>query len=131
VVLVLALDLLLLLLSLLLLLLPLPLLSPSSAPVLPPGPIPPLPPVTPPTSPQHSQHATRQHEHNSRIMSSPENCRTPAAPTTLNGQEYHNLPAHLAAQVAALPSFPAPQRRSCRSHGTAIAASSVSFNFYF
>jgi hypothetical protein len=96
---------------------------------LPSGPPPPpdtAMPVTPPTSPQRSQHAARQHERDSRIMGSPENRRTPAAsnrPPTLNGREYHNLPAHIAAQLAALPSFPVPQRRSRR------AASSVSFNF--
>ena len=91
------------------------------------------PPVTPPTSPQRSQHAARQVERDSRLMGSPENRRTPAAPTpaplpsmrpaTFNGRQYSHLPAHLADQLAALLPLPTPQR--CP-HGSAAAAPVVS-----
>jgi hypothetical protein len=118
--------------------------GPTSVPPLPPPPAaasaaspPPgaAVPVTPPKSPQRSQQAARQLERNSRTLGSPENCRTPAAPPvpslrppTLNGQEYHHLPANLAAQLAALPPLPVPIR-SHRHRGAAPAASSVSFKF--
>ena len=91
--------------------------------------------ATPSTSPQRSQQAGHQLERNNRTLGGPENHRTPSVPslpsirpTTFNGHQYTHLPAHLADQLASLPPLPAPQRRSCHSHGTA-ALSSVSFTF--
>ncbi|KAI9429430.1 hypothetical protein H4582DRAFT_2065258 [Lactarius indigo] len=116
-----------------------PAISPTSAPALPPAsPAIPLAPaplsgaamhVTPPTSPQHSQHAAHQQEHDSHQMGSSKNCCTPVAPTlprppTLNGQEYHHLPANLAIQLAHIPPHPMPLRRCpCCLHGSAAASS--------
>ncbi|KAH9010633.1 hypothetical protein EDB85DRAFT_1901807 [Lactarius pseudohatsudake] len=113
-----------------------PALPPTSAPAPPPTSAPALPPpttgaampVTPPTSLQQSQHAACQQEHDSHIMGSPENCHTPAAPNlprppTLNGWEYHHLPANLATMLAHLPPMPVPQRRS--HHHNAAATSSM------
>src|SRR5216683_1728475 len=88
-------------------------------------------PSTPPTSPQRSQATGHHTERANRIMGSPEQRRTPAAPlapsaaavpppsnqsrepVTFGGQTYHNLPPHLAALLAAVAPFPAaPQNRS-------------------
>ena len=90
-------------------------------------------PSTPPTSPQHSQATGRHTERANRIMGSPEQRRTPAAPlapsaaavpppsnqsrepVTFGGQTYHNLPPHLAALVAATPSLSAAPQPSTSS----------------
>ena len=88
---------------------------------------------TPPTSPQRSQAAGRHTERTSRIMGSPEQRRTPAAPlapsatvvpppsnqsrgpVTFGGQTYHNLPPHLVAQMATTAPFPAAPQPSTSS----------------
>jgi len=85
---------------------------------------------TPPTSPQRSQAAGRHTERANRIMGSPEQRRTPAAPlapsatavpppsnqsrgpVTFGGQTYHNLPPHLVAQMAATASLSAAPQPS-------------------
>ncbi len=90
-------------------------------------------PSTPPTSPQRSQATGRHTERANRIMGSPEQRRTPAAPlapsaaavpppsnqsrepVTFGGQTYHNLPPHLAALVAATPSLSAAPQPSTSS----------------
>ena len=70
-----------------------------------------------PTSPQLHQQASHYQEHNQCIMGSPEQRRIPATfsnststhhPSVFNGQAFHHLPAHLAAQLAALPPMPGP-----------------------
>ena len=75
----------------------------------------------PPMSPHLYQQASRYQERNQRIMGSPEQHRIPATssnststhqPSVYNGQVFHHLPAHLAAQLAALPPIPQPLRRS-------------------
>jgi hypothetical protein len=104
---------------------------PSTPPSTPPAlssaraatPPPPSVEATPPTSPQLAQQAARHEEHNLRIMGSPEQRRTPAIPSapgpsalaTFGGQTYHHLPAHLAAQLAALPLMPARSLRQSTS----------------
>ena len=74
----------------------------------------------PPSSPHHL--AARQLEHSRCSMCSPEHHRTPAPssvssnfsvqPPASNAQEYHHLPAQLAAQLAALPPLSAPHRHA-------------------
>ena len=64
----------------------------------------------PPTSPQHSQHTARQLERSRREMQSPDGRRTPVAPP-LPDPRYPDLPAHLQAQLAALPPLPVPTVR--------------------
>ena len=99
-----------------------------------PPPSPP-PPVTPLTSPQRHQQAGRHQERLERAVGSPEQRRVPAppllasisapvagpsappvagpsVPPVASSSVYHHLPAHLAAQLAALPPLPAPSRRS-------------------
>jgi hypothetical protein len=87
---------------------------------------------TPPTSPQRSQAAGRHTERANRIMGSPEQRRTPAAPlapsaavpppsnqsrgpVTFGGQTYHNLPPHLVAQMATTAPFSAAPQPSTSS----------------
>ena len=90
---------------------------------------------TPPTSPQRHQEATCHAERSSRLMASPEQCRTPAGPSTAStfaapppapptiaqassggpvtfgGQTYHYLPPNLVAQMATVPSISSAPRR--------------------
>jgi hypothetical protein len=110
----------------------------SSSAALPPFPDTALPPqpdlADASASSHHSQHTARQLEHSRRVMRSPDGRRTPVPPppppnnSVQPANQYQFLPAHLAAQLAALPPLPAPPlRRSCHSHGTA-AAPSVSFD---
>jgi hypothetical protein len=104
-------------------------------------------PSTPPTSPQRDQAAGRHAEHLSRIMGSPEQRRTPAAPSstlsaaaapslpsrepvTFQGQTYHHLPPELAAQIASTSSIstaPQQHRRSLAAPLLAPAPVSVSY----
>ena len=90
---------------------------------------------TPPTSPQLSQHAARELERSSRALGSPQNRRFPATataaavPSTFNGQPFQHLPAHLAAQLAALPPLSVPPQHSHCSHATDVAPPIVSFIF--
>jgi hypothetical protein len=108
---------------------------PSSAP---PAPPPADVPAAPSTSLQHTLHVARQLERSRRDAHTPDHRRTPFPhplpggnpwqPPTSDGQFGH-LPAHLAAQLAALPPLPPPahQRRSRLSH--APPAPSVSLYF--
>ena len=87
---------------------------------------------TPPTSPQRHQEAARHAERSSRLMTSPEQRRTPAGPSTAStsvapppaiaqassrgpvtfgGQTYHHLPPNLVAQMATVPSIPSAPRQ--------------------
>jgi hypothetical protein len=83
--------------------------------------------VTPLTSPQRHQHAGRHQERLERVVGSPEQRRVPAPPPltfsisapmpgpsvpVAGPSVYRHLPAHLAAQLAALPPLPQPSRRS-------------------
>ena len=86
-----------------------------------PSSTPPPPPSPPPTSPQLHQQASHYQEHNQRVMGSPEQHRVPATssyststhqPSIFNGQVFCYLPAHLAAQLAALPPIPQNSRHS-------------------
>jgi hypothetical protein len=92
--------------------------------------------AAPSTSSHHSQHAARQLEHSRRQVHSPDRWRTPTPhplpagnamqPPTSNGQ-YTHLPAHLAAQLAALPPLPPPPRHYQCSHAPPAAPLSISF----
>jgi hypothetical protein len=110
---------------------------PSSAP---PAPPPADVPAAHSTSLQHTLHVARQLERSRRDAHTPDHHRfpfphplhagNPLPPPTSDGQFGH-LPAHLAAQLAALPPLPPPahQRHSRRPH--APPAPSVSFLFVF
>jgi hypothetical protein len=96
-------------------------------------------PSTPPTSPQRNQAAGRHAERASRIMGSPEQCRTPATPSALSaaaaapslpsggpvtfqGQTYHHLPPHLAAHVASISSISTAQQQHRQSSAASLLA---------
>jgi len=87
---------------------------------------------TPPTSPQRHQEAARHAERSSRLMTSPEQRRTPAGPSTASTsvapppaiaqtssegpvtfgeQTFYHLPPELVAQMANIPSIPSAPRR--------------------
>ena len=89
-------------------------------------------PSTPPTSPQRHQEAARHAERSSRLITSPEQRRTPAGPSTASTsvapppaiaqassrgpvtfgeQTFHYLPSELVAQMADVPSVPSTPRR--------------------
>ena len=99
-------------------------------------------PSTPPTSPQCHQEAARHAERSARLMASPEQRRTPAGPSaastsaappppvaqTSTGGQYDHLPPDLAAQWAALPSFP-PAPRCGRPLSSTLALPPVSVIF--
>lgn len=51
-----------------------------------------------PSTPERYQSQLRQNERNTRDLGNPENCRTPALPSsgvTFGGQQYNNLPDHI------------------------------------
>ena len=91
--------------------------------------------LTPPTSPQLSQHAARELERSSHALGSPQNRRFPATataaavPSTFNGQPFQQLPANLAAQLAALPPLSVPPQHSHHSNATTFPPPPVSCTF--
>ena len=97
-------------------------------------------PETPPNTPQRARIAAQQHERNNRILDSPQRHRTPhiaplrfnnaplplplpntnipddpfapaPGPVHFNGQQYNNLPPHLAQQLQNLPALHLPPAR--------------------
>ena len=106
---------------------------------------------TPPTSPQCHQEATRHAEPSSRHMTSPEQRRTPAGPSTASTsvapppaiaqassggpvtfreQTFHYMPPELVAQMADIPSVPSAPRRGRPSTLAPPAVSSISLLIY-